>query len=232
MLDILHATLADQGCKTPEISTDEMRRILAAGGTLVADSRPRPQFDAGYIPGAVCLDAAPEAQVAAVERLTGGDRTRPIVVYCNGPHCQQSRRLGDELAAAGYANTKRYQLGISVWRAMGGPTAVGLDWIERVCEHDEMAVLIDVRAATAFRAGSLPRARNAPVDDIAAGLSPVTGMPSDDFNRRVILFGADGAQARRLAEILRQRPWANVSYFDGSYADIAAALGSMTRAPG
>jgi hypothetical protein len=49
-------------------------------------------------------------------------------------------------------------------------------------------------------------------------------LPEDDFNWRIILFGADGVQARRLADFMGKRPWHNVSYFPGSYEALAAAL--------
>lgn len=222
---ILHATVGERNPRTPEVSTEEMRRILADGRTLVVDSRPRPQYDSGYIPDAICLDTPPAEQVAAVGRIVDGDKARPLVVYCNGPHCLQSRRLGEDLAAAGFTAVRRYQLGISVWRVLGGPTAVGIAWIERVMEHDETVVLLDVRAAEAFAAGSLPRARSSPLTAVGDGRGPIAGMPNDDFNRRVILFGQTGAQARGMAEVLRQRPWANVCYFDGSFEALAAALG-------
>ncbi len=224
--NIFRAILADTGHLAAEISTEEMRLVLSEGAAVAVDSRSRLQYEAGHIPGAICLDAPPAEQVAAVERLVGGNKATALVVYCNGPHCQQSRRLGDDLIAAGFTAVRRYQLGISVWRVLGGPTAVEASWVERVLDYDDTAVLIDARSAEEFAAGSLPRARNAPVDEITAGRSPVSGLPHDDFNRRVILFGRDRAQAKALAEILTQRPWANVSYVESTYAGLAKALGT------
>jgi hypothetical protein len=49
-------------------------------------------------------------------------------------------------------------------------------------------------------------------------------MPEDDFNRRIVLFGRDGAQARKLADVLSKRPWHNVSYYSGSYEELAKEL--------
>jgi hypothetical protein len=49
-------------------------------------------------------------------------------------------------------------------------------------------------------------------------------LPEDDFNRRVVLFGRDAAQARQLADVLKKRPWHNVAYFAGSYEVLAAAV--------
>jgi hypothetical protein len=49
-------------------------------------------------------------------------------------------------------------------------------------------------------------------------------LPLDDFNRRIVLFGRDGAEARRLADAMSTRPWHNVAYFPGSYEELAAAV--------
>jgi hypothetical protein len=49
-------------------------------------------------------------------------------------------------------------------------------------------------------------------------------LPLDDFNRRIVLFGRDGAHVLGLANAMSKRAWTNVTYFPGSYADLAAAL--------
>lgn len=102
---VLHATLAEPNQKTPEVSTDEVRRILADGSAILIDSRKRAEYVAGHIAGAKSPmlegNAPPEAAVAAVGRIAGGDKAKPLVLYCNGPHCQASRQLGEQLVAAG-----------------------------------------------------------------------------------------------------------------------------------
>lgn len=223
--NILQATLGEAG-KTPEISTEQMRAIARDGTTLVLDTRSRAEFDAAHIPGARNLDAPPPAQRAAVEALVNGDKSRALVLYCNGSYCQASRRLGEELADAGFTNVKRYQLGIPVWRALGGPVAVELAGITRIFKADQTAVYIDARAAEDFSRGSLNGAISAPADDVVSGKLKKMNLPEDDFNRRIILFGADAAQARKLADYMSRRPWHNVSYFPGSYDALAAALRS------
>ena len=82
------------------------------------------------------LDAAPSEQIAAVERLVNGNKAAALVLYCNGPYCQASRRLGEQLAAAGFTNVRRYQLGMPVWRALGGPTVIELNGILRIAKAD------------------------------------------------------------------------------------------------
>ena len=77
------------------------------------------------------------------------------MLYCNGPFCQASRRLGDQLAAAGFTNVRRYQLGIPVWRALGGPVQVELDGIARIFKRDMTAVYFDARPAAEFQKGTI-----------------------------------------------------------------------------
>jgi rhodanese-related sulfurtransferase len=217
---ILQATLAEPDQKTAEVSTAEMRRILADGSAVVLDTRRRAEFDAGHIPGAQLADAAEPDAVAA---LLNGDRSRPVVLYCNGPYCQASRRLADQLVSAGFADVRRYQLGLPIWRALGGPTAIELGGITRILGVDRTAVFLDARPADAFAKGSLAGAHSVPVDDVLAGTLKKLPLPEDDFNRRVVLFGRDGEQARRLAEILSRRPWHNVAYYPGTFETLAGA---------
>jgi rhodanese-related sulfurtransferase len=219
---IVQATLAEADQKTPEVSTEQMRRVLTDSNTTVLDTRSRAEFDAGHIPGAQTLDAPPAAQVAKVERLVNGNKSAALVLYCNGPFCQASRRLAGQLAAAGFTNVRRYQLGIPVWRALGGPIAIEADGIARIFGVDRTAVFIDARSPEEFAKGSLPGAQNASVDALAAGTLKKVPLPDDDFNRRVVLFGRDAGQARKLADLLGKRPWHNVMYFPGPFEALAA----------
>lgn len=222
-LGILQATLAEANQKTAEVSTEQLRRILTDGSAIVLDTRTRAEFDAGHIPGARNLDAPAAEQVATVGRLVSGDKKVALVLYCNGPFCQASRRLAEQLAAAGFINVRRYQLGIPVWRALGGPTAIEIGGITRIFGVDRTAVFIDARPASDFAKGSVAGAHNAPTEDVVSGKVKVP-LPEDDFNRRIILFGRDATQALQLAELLSKRPWHNVSYFPGSFDTLMAAF--------
>ena len=219
------ATLAEPGQKTGEVSTGQVRRILADGSAIVVDTRSRAEYAAGHIPGAQLLDGPPSGHAAAVERLVSGDKTKALVLYCNGPFCQASRRLSELLVAAGFSNVRRYQLGIPIWRALGGPTEIELDGIVRIFKADRTAVFLDARSADDYAKGSLPGAHNIPPDKLASGGLQGVPMPVGDFNTRIVLFGRDFAQARALAEVFSTRPWHNVAYYPGSFATLAAAVG-------
>ena len=125
-VNIQTATLG-QVQKTAEISTEELRRILAEQSATVLDARPYMEFAVGHIPGAANVSAKAGvpmslyvSDVSEIERIVGGDKTTPIILYCNGPFCGKSNRLGEELLQAGFSNVRRYQLGAPVWRALGG----------------------------------------------------------------------------------------------------------------
>jgi rhodanese-related sulfurtransferase len=94
----------------------------------------------------------------------------------------------------------------------------------RVYKVDRTAVLLDGRSSAEFATGSLAGSLSAPADDVAAGKLKKLPLPEDDFNRRVVLFGRDAAQARVLADVLKTRPWHNVSYVADTYASLAAAV--------
>lgn len=220
---IYQATLAEPNEKTQEVSTEHVRRILVDGTAILLDTRTRAEYAAGHIPGARHVEGSPSGAVAAVERLANGDKTKALVLYCNGPFCQASRRLGAQLVAAGFTNVRRYQLGIPVWRALGGPTAIELDGVLRIYGRDRTAVFLDARSAEDYAHGSLEGAYSVPADQLASGALK-KALPEDDFNRRIVLFGGKAGEARALAEALSKRPWHNVSYFAGSFETLARSI--------
>lgn len=223
-LDIAGATFAERDARTEQISTQDVRRILVEDSAILVDTRTAAEYAAGHIPGARNLGDGSVTQVAAVTQLVGGDKAKALVLYCNGPYCQASRRLSEQLLAAGFTNVRRYQLGIPVWRALGGPTEITLDGLQRVYGRDQTAVLIDARSPDDFTAGSLPGARSLPVDLFVAGKIKQPPLPEDDFNTRIVLFGRNAEQARALAQALSTRPWHNVSYVAATFEAVRASI--------
>jgi hypothetical protein len=49
-------------------------------------------------------------------------------------------------------------------------------------------------------------------------------LPRNDFNTRIVIFGRDGSQARKLADAIGKTPFQNVSYFPGTFEQLAAAI--------
>lgn len=236
---IEHAVLSESGQRTAELSTNELRRILAERGATLLDARPFLEYAISHIPGA--LNVAPKpgvpislyvSDVAEIGRLLGENRQAPIVLYCNGPHCGKSKRLAEELLAAGYVNVRRYQLGMPVWRALGGVCEITIEGIQHVLALDRTAVLIDARERDDHEAGSILAATNIPRSLVLEGkdvgevrrAKDDGRLPMEDHNTRIIVVGQDVAAARYVAEALAREAFHNVSYFAGTFKEAQAGM--------
>jgi rhodanese-related sulfurtransferase len=234
---VFQVTLGEANQKTAEISTDELRQVLRDGTSLVFDSRPHLEYAVSHIPGA--LNVAPKpgvpmsqyvSDVAEIGRIAP-DTATPIVLYCNGPFCGKSKRLGEELVEAGYTNVRRYQLGAPTWRALVGVMQIELDGVRYVREGDGTAVFVDARAADELATGSLPGSRNIPLAEVAAAKDDGR-LPMEDHNTRIIVFGSTNEQARAVAAELAKNAFHNVAFFDGTLHELVAGLGESSIALG
>jgi len=238
-MPIRQAVLGEPNGQTPEISTDELTRVLVDGSATVFDARPQREYAISHIPGARNVAPKPSvpasayvSDVAEIGRVLHANRSAPVVLYCNGPHCGKNKRLAAELLAAGYTNVRRYQLGIPVWRALGGVCVIEPGGLRDVVDRDGTAVVIDTRDSAAFAAGSLPRARNIPRGLVVSAKDSGEvkrakddgRLPMEDHNTRIIVVGRDGADARFVAEAITREAFHNVSYFADSFREASVAL--------
>jgi len=237
--NIFQATLGESGQQTAEVSTEQLKRILADQSAVVLDTRPFREFAISHIPGARNVAAKPGvpmsayvSDVAEIGRLIEGKRETPLVLYCNGPYCGKSKRLAEELLTAGYTNVRRYQLGIPVWRALGGLTEIEAEGLRHVVANDRTAVLIDAREVDVFRTGSLPNARSIPRSGVLEGkdvgevkrAKDDGRLPMEDHNTRLIVIGREVTEARYVAEALAREAFHNVAYFRGRFEEAQAVL--------
>jgi rhodanese-related sulfurtransferase len=99
------------------IGLPELARRLENGDVTVIDVRPREEYAAGHIPGALSLP------LQALER---GDkalpRRREIVAYCRGPYCVYATQAVVLLRKRGH-RARRLVEGLPGWRAAGHPVA-------------------------------------------------------------------------------------------------------------
>ena len=233
------AVLAEMDAPTPDISTAELTEILARGNAVVLDTRPRREWAVSHIPSALNVAPKPNvpmsqyvSDVAEVERLVDGDKTRQLVLYCNGPFCGKSKRLSQELLSAGFTNVRRYQLGAPVWRALGGVMVTEPEGARYIFDNDRTAVWIDAREVDEFGTGSLSGARNIPRNKVlpqkdAGEIKAAKDdgrLPMEDHNTRIVVFARDSEQARAVAEAIAREAFHNVSFFPGSYAELIATV--------
>jgi rhodanese-related sulfurtransferase len=223
-------TPGEANAETPEITTEELTAVLGEGNSVLLDTRPHREWATSHIPGAENVAPKPgvsmafyTSDVAEIERLTGGDRSTPLVLYCNGPFCGKSKRVSGDLLAAGYTNVRRYQLGAPIWRALGGVMVIEPDGLRYVGEKDQTAVWIDARDSEEFQQGSITGAKNLPRSLVLPGkdvgevkeAKDDGRLPMEDHNTRIIVFGASADQARAVAEALAREAFHNVTYFEG-----------------
>ena len=94
------------------------------GTAIFADARPLEAFESGHIKGALHLDPSEFDQWSdRVFAYASADAT--IITYCEGPHCQLSRELGEKLMWLGFENVTYLQDGWEMWKAHKLPIAKG-----------------------------------------------------------------------------------------------------------
>ncbi len=222
---VFDATLEEQGQKTPEVSTDELKAMLAKGSAILFDARLPEEYAAAHIPGSLNLD---EKQLG---RFTQSfpDRATSIVLYSNGPFCDRARLRSEDLARLGYSKISRYQLGLPVWRVLGNTSETSLQGFRQVV-RDSNAVIVDARSRAQYAAGTVPGAQ-----PILAG--EVSQAEKDrrlryyDHNTRMIIFANDAGEARVVAEEFIRNAYSNASYFGGTYDELKRARFFTERKP-
>lgn len=106
--------------QSPEPMTlDELTRQMKRGNVVLLDVRPREEFEAGHLPGALSMP---------IEELTTGMRRLPkrkrVVVYCRGPYCVYAHDAVRQLRSRGY-DADRIEEGVIEWTALGMPVESG-----------------------------------------------------------------------------------------------------------
>jgi rhodanese-related sulfurtransferase len=212
-----------------EISTNELLEALKDPRVEDDDARAPAEYAVSHIPGARNVPGKPglpaslyTADVSQIGPIVP-DKTRKLILYCNGIFCGRSKRLAADLRQAGYKDVRRYQLGIPAWRALGGVTQVERDALIALLASDRTAVLVDARPNADARR-RLPNARVIPFAETSKAKDDGR-LPMTDHATRIFVVGDDGAEARRVAEAIVRDAFHNVSFFDGSAADLSEVAG-------
>ena len=222
---VYETTMEEQGQKTPELATDELKGLLAKGGALLFDARSAEEYAIAHIPGSLILD---EKQLG---RFTQSfpDRGTNIIVYSNGPFCDRAKLRSEDLQRLGYTKISRYQLGLPVWRALGNTAETSLQGFRQVA-RESSTVIVDARSRAQYAAGTVPGAQA-----ILAG--EVSRAEKDrrlrylDHSTRVIVFGNSAGEARAVADELARNAYSNASYFGGAYTELKQAKFFTERKP-
>jgi len=201
-----------------EISTEELKEILAAGSTPVLDVRSEKEYSIAHIPGSVNIY---EKEIDDIMRRFP-DKSARMVMYCNGPYCHKVKRVGEQLIAKGYTALLRYQLGMPVWRAFGNAVQTDMLGFKYIFSGDRTAVFVDARSPERFKAGTVPGAVNVRFGETEKANTDGR-LPYTDKGTRIVVFADTPQEAREVAEEIAHAAFWNSGYFGGTYDQLKQA---------
>jgi rhodanese-related sulfurtransferase/DNA-binding transcriptional ArsR family regulator len=115
--DVEAARAAYLGPDTEQVTRTELLRRVESGKVTVLDVRPRAEYEAGHIPGAISI---PVEELA--DRLADLPADQEIVAYCRGAYCVLAHDAVRLLTAAGRP-ARRLADGMLEWRLADLPVA-------------------------------------------------------------------------------------------------------------
>lgn len=109
---------ASHNAEFEALAAPELLERVKRGDVVVVDVRPRLEFDAGHLPGAMNIPL-PELE----RRLKEFAEDVEVVAYCRGRFCLMAYAAVDYLTSKG-VHASRLSIGMSEWRLEGQPTVV------------------------------------------------------------------------------------------------------------
>ena len=210
-----------------DVSVDWMKKQIDKGADMVVvDSRPkRKKYDKGHIPGALSI---PTTQFDKNAGLLPADKNKLVVFYCGGFKCKLSHKGAAKAMALGYTNVKVFSAGYPAWKAMAGSASpsmavrageeegsIDIAQFSQILAHRPHSImLIDVRDADEFSAGSFKTAVNIPVEELEG---KVKTLPADKPIVFVCGTGARSGESYYMVQDLRPE-LKQVFYVEGEIA--------------
>src|ERR1700691_1056044 len=108
------------------IGLSEFRSAVESKGALILDARPSFFFEQGHVPGALNLSRDSFARdYRHLSPVLKAATDQPIIVYCSGGDCHDSRLVAGALLTLGVSNVRVFTGGWDAWSAAGLPAATG-----------------------------------------------------------------------------------------------------------
>jgi rhodanese-related sulfurtransferase len=96
-----------------QISVDELQERLPTGDVILLDVRPRIEYRAGRLPGAISIPL-----YELEDRVDELSRDKKIIVYCRGPYCILADEALELLVEQG-RSAARLDEGVAEWQQAG-----------------------------------------------------------------------------------------------------------------
>jgi len=100
----------------------EFKAVLGAwkdSGALFVDARESAFFEEGHIPRAINLPRDEILRAKTIVELAS--KSRPVIVYCSGEDCEDSKLVAKALLALGHSKVSVYSGGWEEWSASRSP---------------------------------------------------------------------------------------------------------------
>ena len=104
----------------------EFRSAVETRSALILDARPSVFYEQGHVPGALNLsrdDFARDYRRLAPVLKTATDK--PVIVYCSGGICHDSRLVANALLSLGFSNVRIFTGGWEAWSEARLPVSTG-----------------------------------------------------------------------------------------------------------
>ena len=111
----------DSASNSPDVTIvdlETVQKIATLENVVVVDARSQEQYQAGHIPGAVCLPAY-NSDDAVFSFMDNYPLTTTVITYCSGVLCHDSHVLADELGDVGYTDVMIFAGGLEAWQERG-----------------------------------------------------------------------------------------------------------------
>jgi hydroxyacylglutathione hydrolase len=182
-----------------------------ASGKQIVDLRSAADFAAGFVPGTISIPLNTSFLNYAGAIL---DAKEELCLIGNEP---QVREAASELALIGLDRVTGWfsPAALDHWRAKSGKLAA-IEQIDvpQLLERSENGhIVLDVRAATEFRAGHIPGAVHVPLGRIPEA----TGKLAKDS--AIVVHCQGGGRSPVALSVLRRLGFDHVANFDGGFAD-------------
>ncbi|MBA4136034.1 MAG: ArsR family transcriptional regulator [Opitutus sp.] len=112
---LAHSLTAQRSKRGGVIDRGSLAALLKTSSVVLIDVRPKEEYDAGHLPGAISF---PLSQL--MQRISELPRKKTVVLYCRGPYCLLGDAAQEQLAAKAIA-ALRLEDGVVDWALAGLP---------------------------------------------------------------------------------------------------------------
>ena len=110
----------------PTVELQEFRSIAESKSALILDARPSAFFEQGHVPGALNLARDDFARdYRRLDSVLSASHDKPIIVYCGGGDCHDSRLVANALLTLGFSDVRVFTGGWQTWSAAQLPVSTG-----------------------------------------------------------------------------------------------------------